>query len=83
MRLADLEPEWFTGADGIRRVLYFDCPCGCKARLGITLKPKNPNGWDYNGAEFDAVTATPSIVHSTPGGCGWHGWLTNGEFKRC
>lgn len=25
---------------------------------------------------------TPSIVHDIKlGGCGWHGWLTNGEFK--
>lgn len=24
----------------------------------------------------------PSIVHdATLGGCGWHGWLKNGEFK--
>lgn len=27
---------------------------------------------------------TPSIVHNTEyGGCGWHGWLTNGVFKEC
>lgn len=27
---------------------------------------------------------TPSIVHDTNyGGCGWHGWLTNGIFKEC
>lgn len=27
---------------------------------------------------------TPSIVHNKElGGCGWHGWLTNGEFKSC
>lgn len=26
----------------------------------------------------------PSIVHDTNyGGCGWHGWLTNGEFNDC
>lgn len=78
-RLVDLNPEWFVGEDGIRRVLYFDCPCGCGARLGCTLKPKNPVGWDYNGAEFDGVTLNPSVLHSTPGGCGWHGWIKNGE----
>ncbi len=27
---------------------------------------------------------TPSIVHDTDlGGCGWHGWLTNGVFTTC
>lgn len=27
---------------------------------------------------------TPSIVHNKDlGGCGWHGWLTNGVFKSC
>lgn len=26
----------------------------------------------------------PSIVHNVKyGGCGWHGWLNNGEFKKC
>lgn len=33
--------------------------------------------------KFDEATLsyTPSIVHNTElGGCGWHGWLTNGEF---
>ena len=27
---------------------------------------------------------TPSIVHNKKyGGCGWHGWLTNGIFTEC
>lgn len=26
----------------------------------------------------------PSIVHNKKlGGCGWHGWLTNGVFTSC
>jgi len=36
------------------------------------------------GLRFDKETqsVTPSIVHNTEfGGCGWHGFLTNGEFK--
>lgn len=36
--------------------------------------------------KFDkaTLTYTPSIVHDPKlGGCGWHGWLTNGEFKPC
>jgi len=29
-------------------------------------------------------TYKPSIVHDIKfGGCGWHGWLTNGEFTEC
>jgi hypothetical protein len=35
---------------------------------------------------FDPVTQsyTPSIIHNKDlGGCGWHGWLTNGEFTEC
>lgn len=33
--------------------------------------------------KYDAATMSyePSIVHEpTLGGCGWHGWLKNGEF---
>lgn len=33
---------------------------------------------------FDPKTKSyyPSIVHNKNlGGCGWHGWLKNGEFK--
>jgi hypothetical protein len=30
------------------------------------------------------VSYSPSIVHNKDlGGCGWHGWLRNGEFKEC
>ncbi len=32
----------------------------------------------------ETLSYTPSIVHDKNlGGCGWHGWLTNGEFKEC
>jgi len=32
----------------------------------------------------ETKTYTPSIVHDTDyGGCGWHGWLTNGIFTKC
>lgn len=35
----------------------------------------------YNEA---TMSYTPSIVHEpTKGGCGWHGYLTNGVFKPC
>ncbi len=35
---------------------------------------------------YNEVTKTyhPSIVHDKKlGGCGWHGWLRDGEFKAC
>lgn len=35
---------------------------------------------------FDPNTNSyyPSIIHNKDlGGCGWHGWLTNGEFITC
>lgn len=35
---------------------------------------------------YDPVSKsyTPSIVHDVNlGGCGWHGWLTNGVFSKC
>jgi len=32
----------------------------------------------------DTMSYTPSIVHDSKlGGCGWHGYLTNGVFKPC
>ena len=32
----------------------------------------------------DTLSYTPSIIHDKSlDGCGWHGWLTNGEFKEC
>lgn len=32
----------------------------------------------------DTQSYTPSIVHDVNlGGCGWHGWLTNGVFREC
>lgn len=32
----------------------------------------------------ETLSYHPSIVHNKElGGCGWHGWLTNGIFKEC
>jgi hypothetical protein len=41
--------------------------------------------WNWSGsAEDGTLTATPSL-HCTKdlGGCGWHGFLTNGEMRSC
>jgi hypothetical protein len=61
--------------------IIFKCP-GCVEALGITIKDhKNEPGWSIN---FETLTATPSILHKRDGrGCGWHGYLTNGDLKSC
>lgn len=39
-----------------------------------TPKPR----WKVTGSGVDDLTLTPSI-HLTGEGCGWHGWIQNGE----
>lgn len=91
VELTDLNPRW-QGSD--RRVgigMYCDCPCGCKAIVGVMFE--NPldgfpawgtgGHWQRTGDTFDTLTLHPSILNSTPGGCGWHGWLKSGEFVPC
>jgi hypothetical protein len=55
--------------------LHFLCP-GCKRLIGISIGEESPK-WTIN---FETLTATPSILHTKPHGCGWHGYLTNGEL---
>lgn len=61
--------------------IVFKCP-GCNNPLSVSLKDhRGEPGWNIN---FETLTATPSILHSRNGkGCGWHGYLTNGELKEC
>lgn len=56
--------------------LAWCCPkCG---QTTTTAKGSNHN-W-----EPKTKSLTPSIIHSKElGGCGWHGWLKNGEFIEC
>ena len=68
-----------AGVEGIAG-LHFWCPCGCGALLGVSFVP--PRGWTWNG-DLQRPTVQPSILHSSPGGCGWHGYLTAGEFVEC
>ncbi len=66
--------------------LTFDCPCGCNERCytpfanpfdgGPPVEPNRPC-WHRTGETFDTMTLTPSILRV--GGCGWHGFITNGE----
>ena len=74
--------EWKDfGSDGYaiigeKKGIMFKCP-GCDAIIGIaTAGP----GWTI---DFENLTAKPSILHTPPHGCGWHGYLTNGELRPC
>lgn len=41
--------------------------------------PGRPH-WTRVGETFEGLTVTPSILSMVEkGGCGWHGWITNGE----
>lgn len=74
----DLKPgEIFKNDRG--KWLIFRCP-----RKGhqcqISIRPqRNASGasWDVSGEE-GAPTVSPSI---NCGGCGWHGFIRNGEFS--
>lgn len=36
-----------------------------------------PTRWNVSGSGLDDLTTTPSIL--LEGGCGWHGFITNGD----
>jgi hypothetical protein len=70
--------------------MIFECPCGsCGQPLYIPFKnpldggmPLEPGRvmWGRIGENFDTLTLAPSIQRV--GGCGWHGWIRNGEIVR-
>ena len=39
-----------------------------------------PSRWGVSGSSFEDLTLTPSIDLGS-GGCGWHGFITEGEAK--
>ncbi|MBP0022199.1 MAG: hypothetical protein J7647_32165 [Cyanobacteria bacterium SBLK] len=60
--------------------LLYCCPgCGEKSYLN-TSDPQLPPYWARSG-DLQNLTLSPSIYHKH--GCGWHGWLRNGEFVGC
>jgi hypothetical protein len=71
--------HWSKRVDGTIHALHFTCPCGCGA-CGATPVYAGSNGWCWNG-DLEKPTLTPSIKMLSP--CGWHGYLTDGVFKRC
>ena len=69
--------------------LSFDCPCGCGKRRHCDFSNPLDGGaplrarpqWERIGDDFQSMTLSPSIyAPKNKGGCGWHGWLKNGEL---
>lgn len=69
--------EWHT-RDEIAG-LGFRCPCGCgrEGYLPFAREGDHPS-WEWDG-NLEKPTLTPSVLQV--GGCRWHGWLRNGEWK--
>ncbi len=70
--------------------LLCDCPCGNRDESHQMHVPfANPidggpglheRGWQRTGDTFETLTLTPSIFRRKDwGGCGWHGFITNGD----
>jgi len=72
----------WMGPEGAPARMMFLCPCGCGAYLGVSVsgdESKHPVWeWDRN---FEKPTIKPSIRFI--GGCNWHGFLTEGNFRTC
>ena len=92
MKLTDLNPTFVSGSGGVRKGIgiIFDCPCGkCGTLCGVEFRnpidggplydPARNAHWQRTGETFESLTLTPSIHRSGAGGCGWHGYITNGE----
>lgn len=81
--LADGSPAPLRTGVGV----MFLCPCGNHDENHQLYVPfANPidggaplpgKGWQRTGDTFETLTLTPSVLRI--GGCGWHGFITNGE----
>lgn len=78
--------------------VQFDCPCGCDSPCFVPFRNpldggpdesgRLDGGWVREGDTFETLTLRPSIrrlasATSPNGGCGWHGFITNGEVTSC
>jgi len=84
-------PHGVQGYQGVTAHILFVCPHNkrCGALLGPTFvaRPteKHCNVWGWNGST-EKPTLTPSLNciaekdGKPTGGCGWHGFITNGEL---
>lgn len=88
----DIELGGVQGYPGATAHLLFVCPNNrrCAVLLGPTHVPRPAKGqlciWAWNG-DRERPTITPSINcrnvdddGKPAGGCGWHGFITNGEI---
>ncbi len=67
--------------------IAFDCPCGnyeedhrCYVPFSNPIGPglhMNVRGWKRSGDTLETLTLTPSVFRCD--GCGWHGFITNGQ----
>jgi len=82
---ADAKPgSIFLAGEGERLWLHHHCP-GCGERSGLklfeTVKPCSPS-WKIE--QRDPITLSPSVHHARElGGCGWHGFLQQGNWTSC
>ena len=71
--------------------MSFDCPCGCDMRGYVDFSNPTDGGpphtkdgptWERAGDDFATISLSPSILRDqAKGGCGWHGWIKNGEVS--
>ena len=62
---------------GVHQVAVTFAGRGVLDHQGCHNSESRPTRWNVSGTGFDDLTVTPSIL--LQGGCGWHGWITNGE----
>jgi hypothetical protein len=84
--LAAFIAEETAGGDKARIRLKFTCPKRpdreCEVMVSTPGREHQHPYWKWDG-NAAAPTLSPSINCNGPGGCGWHGHLTAGEFKGC
>ena len=77
-----------TARDSDKVVCYaIRCP-GCRTMSALMLTDRDGHPfWTVtagNAQQPEAVTLSPSVHHTKEGGgCGWHGWLRNGQWEEC
>lgn len=70
--------------------LICDCPCGCGELLAVPFRNPIDGGpmetdasgratWQRTGETFENLSLSPSILRV--GGCGWHGFIENGQVR--
>lgn len=70
--------------------VMFLCPLGHDHMVDVLFRNRGvpdaatpgPGRWDVSGANLSDLTLSPS-VHLPGVGCGWHGWIRNGEVISC